>query len=68
MQTETIEKLNAIIEVATQINEEDIQNLLNARKRIEEKAGENPTEQDKVGLTRIDSILAICSTLEKDNG
>lgn len=60
---ETIEKVNAIISIATEFTAEDVNNLIAARARIENIAKENPTDQDKIGLTRIDSILAIISTL-----
>lgn len=60
---ETIGKLNGIIKAVSTLTDEDAEALLLARKRIEEKAGADPSEQDKVGLTRIDSILAIYSTL-----
>lgn len=60
---ETIAKLNSFIKAVATLTDEDAEALLLARKRIEDIAGEDPSEQDKAGLTRIDSILAIYSTL-----
>ena len=60
---EAIEKINAVLSIVSEFTEEDVANLVAARDRIEHIAKENPTDQDKIGLTRIDSILAIVSTL-----
>lgn len=63
---ETIEKVNAIISIVAEFTDEDANNLIAARDRIEKAGGEAPTEQDKLGLTRLDSILALYSTLPKE--
>lgn len=63
---ETIERVNAIISIVAELTEEDINGLLAARERIEQSAeGIEKDERDTAGLTRIDSILAIYSTLPK---
>lgn len=62
---ETIAKLNNIIKAVGMLRGSDVVALMEARERIENAAGEQPTEQDKAGLTRIDSILAIYSTIEE---
>ncbi len=63
---ETIEKVNAVISIVAEFTDEDANNLIAARDRIAAAGGEAPTEQDKLGLTRIDSILALYSTLPKE--
>ncbi len=64
---ETIEKLNGVIKVVSEFNDEDAANLLAARDRITASAeGRELDEKDKAGLTRIDSILAIYSTIIKE--
>ena len=62
---ETIEKLNAIIAVVNELTDEDAANLLAARDRITETE-RTLDEKDNAGITRIDSILAIYSTLPKE--
>lgn len=66
---ETIEKVNAIIGVVAELTDEDAGNLLAARDRIENTAkreGRELDEKDKAGVTRLDSILAIYSTITKE--
>lgn len=63
---QAIEKLNNIIKAVGLLDEEDVELLVQAQERIESTANGDPTDQDKAGLTRIASILAIHSTLEKE--
>ena len=62
----TIEKVNAIIGVVSELNDEDATFLLAARDRIEQSVeGRELDEKDKAGLIRLDSILALYSTIPK---
>lgn len=63
---QAIEKLNNIIKAVGMLDEADVELLVQAQERIESTAQGKPNEQDRAGLTRIASILAIYSTLEKE--